>query len=361
MPEEEQAAKAAAAASPTDLLYLSYEGNFALECEAAVVLSSSSSSSRPETRSGTTTTESPSDDASGDVIIAANGDDHGVRSSSDGAASAVAATLLLDRTVLHPQGGGQPTDTGRIRSLDRPYFPYEFRVDQVSMERSTGVVTHAGQFVPATLEQDNESAEPSGSTASSAADDELMFREGERVRVHVDADARRILSECHTAGHVVDAAMASCQIHLPSLKAYHYLDGSYVEYRGTIPASDRDAVLQRLQDAFQLLLEQDIGTEIRVLDVDEADQLCNQDGSAPVTMDVTPFVDPITQNVRVVTVAGYSCPCGGTHVRSTADLKANQWKITGLRCKKNVVRVKYGYEEAPPATTTASGAGSGAE
>jgi Ser-tRNA(Ala) deacylase AlaX len=351
---------------PTDLLFLSNEGNFALECEAAVVLSSS----RTERRRGTTT-ENPQrrandEDAIGDNISAANGDDHWVRSSSDDAASAAAATLLLDRTVMHPQGGGQPTDTGLITSLDRPYFPYEFRVNQVTMERSTGVVTHAGQFVPSKVEQNEESLDRPGPGAAalwdSHDDDEANFRDGERVRVQVDADARRILSECHTAGHVVDAAMASCQIPLPSLKAYHYLDGSYVEYRGTIPASDRDAILRKLQDAFQLLLDQDMATEIRVVNVDEADQLCNQDGSAPVAMDVKPFVDPVTQNVRVVTVAGYSCPCGGTHVRSTAELKSNRWKITGVRCKKNVVRVKYGYEgAAPPASTTASGAGSGAE
>jgi Ser-tRNA(Ala) deacylase AlaX len=336
----------------TDLLYLSYEGNFARSCEATIVLSLSCT----ERRSGTT--ESPkkrtndvhdAEDGSGagDVISAPNGDARGARSSSDGAAaSAVAATLLLDRTVMHPQGGGQPTDTGLITSLDRPFFPFKFRVDQVTMERSTGVVTHAGQFVPAKVEQNEESLDRPGAAGlwDSLDDDELMFREGERVRVHVDADARRILSECHTAGHVVDAAMASCQVPLPSLKAYHYLDGSYVEYRGTIPASDRDAILQRLQDAFQLLLDQDIETEIRVVNVDEADQLCNPGGPAPVAMDVTPFVDPVTHKVRVVTVAGYSCPCGGTHVRSTAELKANRWKITGVRCKKNVVRVKYGYE-----------------
>jgi Ser-tRNA(Ala) deacylase AlaX len=44
-----------------------------------------------------------------------------------------------------------------------------------------------------------------------------------------------------------------------------------------------------------------------------------------------------------VTVAGWPCPCGGTHVKSTGNLKGRRWGITGLKCKKGLVRVKYGY------------------
>jgi len=46
-------------------------------------------------------------------------------------------------------------------------------------------------------------------------------------------------------------------------------------------------------------------------------------------------------NIRVVTVAGWSSPCGGTHVKSTAELKERGWTITGIKSKKGAVRVKY--------------------
>jgi Ser-tRNA(Ala) deacylase AlaX len=49
--------------------------------------------------------------------------------------------------------------------------------------------------------------------------------------------------------------------------------------------------------------------------------------------------------VRVVTVAGWNCPCGGTHVRSTGELKERGWCVKGLKCKKGVVRVRYGPKE----------------
>jgi Ser-tRNA(Ala) deacylase AlaX len=46
---------------------------------------------------------------------------------------------------------------------------------------------------------------------------------GDKVQVFVDKENRMILSECHTAGHVIDAAMAKCGM-LPRMetsKAYH--------------------------------------------------------------------------------------------------------------------------------------------
>jgi len=45
----------------------------------------------------------------------------------------------------------------------------------------------------------------------------------------------------------------------------------------------------------------------------------------------------------VVTVAGYPCPCGGTHCRSTRDLAERRWGIKGtIKSKKGVVRIRYG-------------------
>lgn len=42
---------------------------------------------------------------------------------------------------------------------------------------------------------------------------------------------------------------------------------------------------------------------------------------------------------RIVTVAGLACPCGGTHVGSTRDLKGV--RVTKLKAKKGTLRVSY--------------------
>ena len=81
------------------------------------------------------------------------------------------ATVILDQTVLHAQGGGQPTDLGTISKEGST-----FQVKKVVTDRSTGVTFHTGNF-----EEGQEG-----------------FAAGDKVQVKVDVDTRRILSECHT-------------------------------------------------------------------------------------------------------------------------------------------------------------------
>jgi hypothetical protein len=54
------------------------------------------------------------------------------------------------------------------------------------------------------------------------------------------------------------------------------LDAPFVEYKGKIPPDEVNPLLQRLQMVFQELLDEDIPTEIRVLDKDEAQQTCDR-------------------------------------------------------------------------------------
>ena len=243
----------------TDMLYLTFEGNWLRECEAKVL-------------------------------------------------SVEEQQVCLDRTVLHAQGGGQPTDVGELRAND-----VSVPVAKVLLDRSTGIATHF-------LESPSEALHP-----------------GDTITVHVDEARRQELSECHSAGHLVDSAMERCGKLFKPTKGYHFLDGPYVEYEGTIPVEERTPLVEDLQAAFDKLVEEDIPTKIELLPRAQADAICNRQAQ---NFDMDVFADPRTDEIRVVTVAGYPCPCGGTHVRSTKDLGA--WTVTGLKCKKGVVRVKYG-------------------
>jgi Ser-tRNA(Ala) deacylase AlaX len=254
---------------PTDMIYMTFEGNFERGCQASVL--------NVETM---------------DSKVA----------------------VVLDQTVLHAQGGGQPSDVGEIASSGA-----SLTVEKVTIDRETGVATHTGEYKQST-----------------------GLSVGDSVQVTVDWDLRTILSECHTAGHVVDSAMAHCGLMWRPSKAYHFLDGPYVEYIGEVPPNDRDSVLTRLQESFQELVCNDIETQIDLVSMQEADAMCNRIAN---NFDMKVFADPRTRQIRVVTVAGYSCPCGGTHVRRTGDLKTNGWQITGLKAKKGVVRVKYGQKK----------------
>lgn len=50
---------------------------------------------------------------------------------------------------------------------------------------------------------------------------------------------------------------------------------------------------------------------------------------------------------RIVTVAGLSCPCGGTHVRSTREMEGV--RITKVKAKKGTLRVSYTLAPPSPA------------
>jgi Ser-tRNA(Ala) deacylase AlaX len=154
----------------TKLLHLTQEGNFQLETIATVL----------------------------SCRIASNDDD-----TQQGRIE-----LQLDQTTMHPQGGGQPTDIGTISTLHTSP-PITINIDRVTIDRDTNIVTH------------------SGIVASSCVDALSLF--SQQVKVHVDPHNRRLLSECHSAGHVIDAAMEQCEMLLRPTKGYHFMDGPYGE------------------------------------------------------------------------------------------------------------------------------------
>lgn len=290
------AAHVDAAAPPTERLYLSYDGNFLLECAA--------------------------------VVVAVRRDDGD------------ALALAFDVSVFHPQGGGQPSDTGAILNQRTGEM---LAVARASYDFGTRVVTH---------------------WIAGVADVVV----GDACELRVDGAARETFSRCHTAGHMVDSAMVRAGWNLPPTKGYHFLDGPYVEsasgvffpsrarpgrfapdrYKGTVPADARAPLVARLQAEFAALVAEDIATTIATFPAAEADARLNR---VQKNFDLSTFDDP---TVRVVGVAGFECPCGGTHLRSTGLV--DDYTVTGIRVKKGVVRIKYDRRPraAPDAAASAA-------
>lgn len=270
----------------TELLHLTYEGNFKLECEAKVVM----------------------------CILCDKRDQKDQKAGND----KNEIQVQLDVTSMHPQGGGQPTDVGKLMMENGDILDVDF----VSIDRASNIVTHTCSISSADAGVEREAS--------------VILPVGSQVKVSVDADRRRLLSECHTAGHVVDSAMAKVGLSLPPTKGYHFLDGPYVEYKGKIPPEEREELVKSLQGAFTSLVDENIETKIDMFQKDEAEAICNR---LQQNFDMSMYEDG--SDVRIVTVADWSCPCGGTHVKSTGELKARGWNVTGIKSKKGVVRVKY--------------------
>ena len=153
---------------PTERIYYTLEGNFILESTSTIL----------------------------SAVANVNSDDE----------EKTSVTVALDKSPFHPQGGGQPSDEGTISLSDGT----SLAVNKVTFDFATEVVTHH-------------------CSVSSADFAEGKASVGSSCRCSVNVERRKTLSQCHSAGHLIDVAMARSGITFPPTKGYHYLDGPYVE------------------------------------------------------------------------------------------------------------------------------------
>jgi hypothetical protein len=215
----------------TELVHLTHDGNFQLDAEASVVLCRVVDDDNAVIEEGKK-----------------NATNH-----NDGRGTTVALSLeiILDVTTMHPRGGGQPSDVGTVTGIRGcGGGGIVATISDVTIDKSTGVVVHRGVVILPREE----------ALASDPLTDTPPFPPGSTVFVRVDPDRRLLNSECHTAGHVVDAAMARIDASsgMIPLKGYHFQDGPYVEYGGgNIDAREREAFLDGLRAAFQVSAERE--------------------------------------------------------------------------------------------------------
>ena len=150
--------------------------------------------------------------------------------------------LVLDETIFHPQGGGQPADRGSI-SVGEGDAKRVFALCGVSKCRVDGVIMHE-------LSEDTDPREtdPRETSPRETSPRAPPITVGDRVNLNVDEAHRRLNARLHSAGHLIDVAMkaAGCSALEPA-KGYHYSPGSYVEYGGKLSQGEREALRPQLQ------------------------------------------------------------------------------------------------------------------
>lgn len=129
--------------------------------------------------------------------------------------------VRLDATVFHPQGGGQPSDTGTINGIP---------VSKVYVDGDD--VIHLLETAP-------------------------NFAVGDQVALIVEESPRKLFSRLHSAGHLL-AHVAEQEF--PGLKAvqgHHFPNEARVEFTFT-EAPDLDTFKQKLSDALQNIIANNI-------------------------------------------------------------------------------------------------------
>ncbi|KAK3441064.1 hypothetical protein EUGRSUZ_B01310 [Eucalyptus grandis] len=219
------------------------------------------------------------------------------------------SALILESTIFHPQGGGQPADTGFITVGDGEA---KFAVEDVRSR--DGIVYHYGHV------------------ENLVGDGVVEFETGKAVHLHVDESRRKLNSRrLHSAGHLLDMCMKNVGLGLEPGKGYHFPDGPFVEYKGVIPPSEISNKQKELETEANALISKGGKVSIAVLPYDEALEQCG--GFLPdyIPKESTPRIVKLGSNP--------GCPCGGTHVHNLSEIISV--KVSQIRTKKGVTKVSY--------------------
>jgi Ser-tRNA(Ala) deacylase AlaX len=207
----------------------------------------------------------------------------------------VKLTIVLSRTIFHPQGGGQPADTGTLNAEGLP----ELCVSFTSCRKEDGAILHDCKVAPA------------------VADAWCNAPSGVKVSCHVDPEKRKLCARLHSAGHLLDAAVSAIRPPLKWVpdKGFHFPDGPYVEY---VLADDSRKLDPKEKDA--------VLTDIQA----NMDRLVASGGCVNIQY---------KNGLRHIEMAGEVCPCGGTHVAKLSEIGGI--KVKKMQNKQGNVRLSY--------------------
>ena len=222
------------------------------------------------------------------------------------------SVVATAETIFHAQGGGQPSDTGSITSLASDSTT---TFDVLTVRHAgEGRILHHGRFSPA---------------------DSRAFEDGESVEQHVDSDKRLLHSRIHTAGHILGLAVRQLADTIPDiteLKAQHYPDAAFVEFRGLIDGKHKAAIQERADD----LVRQAIPVHVVWWGYEELKEKC-----AVVLDSVDASSTGLMRAVNIEGVGAY--PCGGTHVTDTS--RVGKLVVRNIKRQKGITKISYAVEE----------------
>lgn len=219
--------------------------------------------------------------------------------------------IILNQTVFYPEGGGQPSDMGVLKTNDKKY-------DIVYVEKINNIVLHQ-------VKSDE-------GTDLKTLEAELNSLVGKEIKGEIDWERRIALARHHTATHlIVAAAKKVLGKHIWQAGAQKGIKQSRIDLSHYKRISQEE--LNKIEKIANSYVMDNVELDINWLSRDEADRKYGltlyQGGVVP------------GNNIRVVKIPGIDVQaCAGTHVPKTGDvgmIKVNKTE----RVQDGVERIEF--------------------
>jgi len=218
--------------------------------------------------------------------------------------------LIFDKSIFHPQGGGQPSDEGFIENSEKNL---QVKIEGVLHEREKDIILHK---------------------ISKQNFDNSKISVGDHFTQKIDKEKRLLYARLHSGGHLLDIAVSKLGLNLTPGKGYHFPDGPYVEYNGSIDKNNIPTLCQQFEKISNEIINNsqiDDSTKSKIYEYEEGKESFKN----------LPSYLPENKPFRWVKLQNEDngCPCGGTHVKHLRDIK--QLKIIKITNKGKIVRISY--------------------
>lgn len=207
--------------------------------------------------------------------------------------------ILLDHTIFYPQGGGQPSDQGRLE-LDDTTIPV------LAARTVDGEVRHY-------------------------TDQNYTHVVGKRVQCIVDRERRLLHAKLHTSGHLISNVLETLYSSYKAIKGHHFPGECYVEF--AVKSGDPQNIdLERVKREITTCINQNQQVHAIFVTEEQFRAICPDPAYA--------ISATRTQSIRLVKIGNFSYqPCGGLHVKTTSELQGLE--IIKLKTKTTSTKIYY--------------------
>lgn len=205
--------------------------------------------------------------------------------------------VILDQTIFYPQGGGQPSDQGYMDADGTRFEISHVRTvnDQIRHYTTLDCTEHIGK----------------------------------EVKLKINPEKRLCHAKLHTSGHLISNIVESLYPTYHAIKGHHFPGECYVEF-SLMSESPQAIDLNTLNGLVQHQIENNLTMEYIEIEGKDLPHYCPH----------LPYTLPKTESIRLIKIGPFGFqPCGGTHVKTSAELKG--LSLTKQKLKGTSLKIYY--------------------